>query len=172
MIGGLIRDRIVLSRPLCSYSFSKGTCFDPCMSMRYGQGFFPEGKSQNLFGGSSQSKQVRLVAAANLNSNGSVITSDEPSALDKNIVFRSPVNTPYGRIKRGLVSIGGAGYTPKNNFGVAPCNDGGADHCNYLTPTIHLKTSTMLIANTSSFTVANNYASNLYESYNIRGDES
>jgi hypothetical protein len=155
-----------------------GQCFDPCISMRYGQGFFPGGKSQNLFGYTSsdsanlgQPKNLRLVPMANKDLLGQVITKDEQSKVDSKVVFRAPVNTPHARVWRGLeptITSNGA----ETIVGISACQDGGSDHCNYLTPTIHLKTSAVLLTNSSAFNIAQNFAANIYEDYNIRGDMS
>jgi hypothetical protein len=158
---------------------ANGQCFDPCISMRYGQGLFPGGKSQNLFGYTSSTsanlatpKNVRLVNGANLDEFGQLITTDEQSKLDKNVYFRSPVNTPHARVWRGLGQISNQSRPHEEIVGFSPCRDGGSDHCNFLTPTVHLNTSSILLTSASAFMVAENYAANLYESYNIRGDES
>jgi hypothetical protein len=153
-----------------------GQCFDPCLSMRYGQGFLAGGKVQNLFGDKPTTSQnvntaatIRLVASSNLDKNGNIITTDEQSVIDPNIYFRSPINTPHARAWRGLSSIPEITINPQNIVGMSPCKDGGTDHCNYITPTVHLNTSTILLTSSSAFVVAKNYAANLYESYNIAG---
>jgi hypothetical protein len=158
---------------------ARGQCFDPCISMRYGQGFFAGGKAQNLFGYTSDSSQniatpknIRLAATANVDENDNIIVVDEQSPLDKNTYFRSPLNTPHARITRGLQAVETSRKDRQEIFGISPCQDGGSDHCNFLTPTIHLKTSAILLSNATAFAVATNFASNLYETYNIRGDES
>jgi hypothetical protein len=153
----------------------KGACFDPCLSIRYAQGFFPGGKVQDMFtnnGKSSQPQQMRLVSMANFNARGKVITEEEQSKLDPKVFFRSPVNTPHARITRGLNKVENRIYPSGEVVGMSPCRDGGSDHCNFLTPTIHLQTSSLPMIDTLSFLSAANYAANLYESYNIRGDES
>jgi hypothetical protein len=160
----------------CSASqLANGQCFDPCLSMRYGQGFFPGGKSQNLFGFNAENhnsnpKNIRLVPTATIYSNGEIKDGDEQSVNDPSIFFRSPINTPHARISRSINGVGSINRNQEFIIGVSPCNDGGSDHCNFITPTIHLKTSCMLLTNASSFIVAKNYAANLLESINIRGD--
>jgi hypothetical protein len=118
----------------------KGECFDPCISIRYGQGFFPGGKAANLFGTNSPKISNRLVPMAN-NINNEIIQSDEQSKLDHSVYFRSPVNTPYSQIMKNYGKI----------VGISPCQDGGSDHCNYVTPTIHVGTSSFIQGLTSSF---------------------
>jgi hypothetical protein len=153
-----------------------GKCFDPCLSMRYGQGLLPGGKYQNLFGYSNSTsanlatpRNVKLVNTASLDATNNIILNDEQSSTDKSVYFRAPVNTPHARVMRGLVNIGTT-YS-EQVMGFSPCRDGGSDHCNFTTPTVHLKTSTVLITSASAFMVAQNYAANLYETYNIRGEE-
>lgn len=117
----------------------KGQCFDPCISIRYAQGFFPGGKQQNMFGNGSYNKKIRLVA----NANGTTPSlNDEVSNVDNSIAFRSPVNTPHARMLRA---------NGKTVVGISPCKDGGSDHCNYTTPTIHLGTSSFLQGQTTAF---------------------
>ena len=155
-----------------------GACFDPCMSMRYAQGFFPGGKLLDLFGyggGTSANdindKNVRIVPIATVDSRGSLNTKDELSTTDINLKFRSPLNTPHARITRGLKSVGGEVQSPEFVAGVTPCQDGGADHCNYITPTIHLGGSSYLLGDGNIFSWLKNYAAEVYYSeYNIRGE--
>lgn len=130
---------------------NKGQCFDPCISIRYGQGFFPGGKAQSMFGTDSPNKEIRMVPMANINNSNGIIINDEQSSVDKNIFFRSPVNTPHARVMRGLSSIPGVNINSNKIVGVAACQDGGADHCNYITPTVHLGTSCFLEGETTAF---------------------
>jgi hypothetical protein len=124
----------------CSQAnLAKGNCFDPCVSIRYAQGFFPGGKSQNMFGNGGNNKNVRLVAMANgLNPS----LSDEVSEVDKTITFRSPLNTPHSVMSR---------KNGKKPIGISSCKDGGSDHCSYTVPTVHLGTSSWLEGATTSF---------------------
>ena len=158
-----------------------GDCFDPCLSMRYGQGFFPGGKAQKLFNyveenANRQKKKLRLVPIANEKSNGSLIITDELSSKDSDVIFRSPINTPHARITRGMLNVG-TSYFPETNtdiVGISPCQDGGSEHCNFITPTLHLGAghmSSVLVGNITAFNDAQNYASNLYSQFNIRGEE-
>lgn len=133
----------------------KGSCFDPCLSMRYAQGFFPGGKAQNMFNNSSVNKNIRLVATANNAGNVPILT-DEHSVADGTVVFRSPVNTPHAQLMRAL------GNTI---VGINPCKDGGSDHCNYITPTVHLGTSSFLQGQTSTFVGLVNLMESLVGNY-------
>lgn len=156
----------------------KGQCFDPCLSMRYGQGFFPGGKSQNMFGYiSNQSanlndpKNLRLVPNANYK-NDALIIEDEKSKVDPNTYFRSPVNTPHALVWRGLMSLGD--YFPKKQEGIAgisPCRDGGSDHCNFMTPTIHLDSTSALLGSTSPFIGSEGFAANVYQAFVSRSTD-
>jgi hypothetical protein len=155
----------------------KGECFDPCLSIRYGQGFFPGGKAQSMFGYSSDTsanlnnKNVRLVPHATFKRDA-IQVMDEQSEVDKNIFFRSPINTPHARVWRGLMKIKGLDdLSPEGIAGISTCRDGGSDHCNYMTPTIHLDTSSTMIGKTSSFNASQGYAANLYQTYDMRGGD-
>ncbi len=132
----------------------KGQCFDPCLSIRYSQGFFPGGKSQNMFRGTTN-KNIRLVATAN-NAGNIPILNDEQSNTDGNVYFRSPINTPHAKLMRAL------GNTI---VGINPCKDGGSDHCNYITPTVHLGTSSFLQGQTSTFVGLVNLMESLVGNY-------
>lgn len=157
-----------------------GQCFDPCMSMRYAQGFFPGGKLLDLFGyggatstNDKKSKNVRLVPLAKFETDGSVKLGDERAASDSNLVFRAPLGTPHARITMGRKSINGYAPTPQSVGGVTPCQDGGSDHCNYITPTIHLGISSFLLGQGNAFSELKNYYANLYRAdNNIRGEVS
>lgn len=127
----------------------KGECFDPCLSIRYAQGFFPGGKSQNMFGNGSREKRVRLVGMAN---NFPPLSNDEISTVDNTIAFRSPINTPHAKMLKSKQKI---------VVGISPCKDGGSDHCNYNTPTIHLGTSSFLEGKTTSFCKLVNFLDDL-----------
>jgi len=138
------------------------------MSIRYGQGFLPGGKNVNLMG--QDIKKIKLTANANYNSND-VIINDEISK-DKSFYFRSPINTPHSRIIRNLNKLIKITNAPKI-AGIQPCKDGGSDHCNYITPTIHLGANNMsstIYGKSSYFLAAQNYIGNLYSNMNTRGD--
>ncbi len=157
-----------------------GACFDPCLSIRYAQGFFPGGKSQSMFGYSNtasanlQPKNLRLVSSATYESDTPLLT-DQKSVTDENTYFRAPMNTPHARRWRGLDggevdSQDGASRLNKV-VGVTPCVDGGSDHCNYLTPTIHLDTSSTMLGKSSSVGASIGFAANVYQIYDARGGD-
>jgi hypothetical protein len=155
---------------------SKGECFDPCISMRYGQGFFPGGKAQNLFSYSAETsnnlgplKNLRLIPNANFQ-NDTLIVKDEQSIIDGNIFFRAPINTPHAKVWRGLETIGMFNKM-EGIVGISPCKDGGSDHCNYLTPTLHMDTSSTLIGNSTAFASSQGFAANIFQTYDTRGGD-
>jgi hypothetical protein len=155
-----------------------GACFDPCLSMRYGQGFFPGGKLLDMFGYGGDTtkndvndKNVRIVPLANMDTNNTKEVNDEVSTIDPTLKFRSPINTPHARITRGIMSVAGTRKESKEIAGVSTCQDGGSDHCNYNTPTIHLGVSSFLTTEGNVFSWLKNYAAEVYySSYNIRGE--
>lgn len=133
---------------------SEGRCFDPCLSMRWAQGFFPGGKALDMFGyqpvnSTSDDPNVRIVANTIIK-NGRVSVKDEKSPTDSNTYLRSPVSTPYGKISRVMY----------DNMGVSPCQDGGADHCNYMTPLVSLGKDNYLLGRTTEFNFIANLAGN------------
>jgi hypothetical protein len=154
-----------------------GACFDPCLSMRHAQGFYPGGKLLDLFGyGGDTSKNdvndknVRIVPLATVKDN-EIQVSDEPSVKDSNLKFRSPINTPHSRITRGVKKIDDLRKEPTFVGGISTCQDGGSDHCNYITPTIHLGPSNYLLGQSSIFSWMKNYNAEVYHAdYNIRGE--
>ncbi len=145
----------------CSQNLlADGECFDPCLSMRYGQGFFPGGKSLDLLGNNTtfgqpnanSNKNVKIVSIAKLK-NDNIYIGDEEIEGNEEMVFRNPLNTPHARINLG-----------NGNFigGLAPCQDGGSDHCNYITPTIHLGRDNYLIGNTNLFNSVMTFVTSIY----------
>lgn len=155
-----------------------GACFDPCLSIRYGQGFFPGGKSQSMFGytqdssANLQPKNLKLVASTNYFKDA-LILNDEQSQTDPNTYFRAPMQTPHARRWRGL--DGADKSVPSellnNVVGVSPCVDGGSDHCNYMTPTIHLDTSSSILGQSSAVSASFGFAANVYNTYDTRGGD-
>lgn len=105
-----------------------GDCFDPCISMRYANGLVPGGKHQNAASNAPAGNGYRIVA------NNPVINNEavEETYSISGVFFRGPFGTPHHKY---LKSIG------KELNGFSPCFDGGADHCNYITPTINIGTS-------------------------------
>jgi hypothetical protein len=170
---------------------SIGECFDPCLSIRYAQGFFPGGKLLDLFNdvghvdkNDKAIKQIKLIPQAKLRENGRPILGDERALIDRDLYFRSPLNTPHARISLGYATITRTVLTkdgketsaneyqaPKHIGGISTCQDGGSDHCNYITPTMHLGVSSYLIGQSNAFTALKNYYANVYYTdTNIRGE--
>lgn len=161
---------------------NKGQCFDPCLSIRYSHGFFPGGKSQSMFGYQGNpspslgpTKNVRLVSQANFKSDA-ILVNDEASTVQgsQNTYFRSPINTPHARVWRGLMKIDSAYLNPdqlQGIVGISPCRDGGADHCNYITPTLHMDNSSSLIGLTTQYINSLEFAANTYAAFEMRGGE-
>jgi hypothetical protein len=104
-----------------------GNCFDPCISMRYQNGFLPGGKRQDLF---TANNSYRIIANNPVVNN---VTGSSTVVLSEDTSFRGPFGAPHIKY---LSSLG----TKVNGF--SPCFDGGADHCNYITPTINIGAST------------------------------
>jgi hypothetical protein len=160
---------------------AEGSCFDPCLSMRYGQGFFPGGKTLDLFSNRASSdtnsqnpKTTKIVPLARINPiAGGFIAGDDHAQGRQDLVFRNPLSTPHARVIQGLKEIDGETETPTNIGGISPCQDGGSDHCNYLTPTLHLGVSSYLYGQTNFFNQLRIFASNIYNNeMNIRGEVS
>ena len=193
-----------------------GTCFDPCLSLKYNYGFFPggklltvnnyvkykesrhdtqtpEGASAGILAGTAA---VQAESETSKPADGSSFITqltgdvdDEETAITKYkaVKFvrlaRGPWATPYRRIKTQIAldagipnpstsdvlnkdakmdkTFLGSAYTHEGlhhgryaqktptstklyaekrstNTTVSPCNTNGADHCQYLTPTMHL----------------------------------
>ncbi len=155
-----------------------GQCFDPCMSMRYAQGFFPGGKSLDLFGYNStfgtntnSNKNVKLIPLAKIVKDGIQI-GDEQAFGNDQLIFRPPLDTPHARITQGMKTIAGSSvFSGQFIGGITPCQDGGSDHCNYITPTIHLGVSSYLEGQGTAHASYKNYIANVFENTaNIRGE--
>lgn len=98
------------------------TCFPPCLSLRYDQGILPGGKQLDMFGKNSQFQPEKIVSQANYDGTNRIL---------------GPAWTPWSqylneflpnRLKSSL----------KKYQSIDPCNGGGSDHCNYVTPTVWL----------------------------------
>lgn len=159
---------------------SKGQCFDPCLSMRYSHGFFPGGKKQDMFGYEQSSstdrgviKNMRMVPIANFKDEAQIL-QDEKSTVpgETNTFFRSPINTPHARVWRGLQKIDKKTLEARESIaGISACQDGGSDHCNFMTPTLHMDTTSIIIGQTTAYTSSLGYAANLYATYEVRGGD-
>lgn len=155
-----VASNIDFSDHLCPQDvLSEGNCFNSCLSLRYGQGFFPGGKSMDLMGINTNSndnlnetKNIKIVPIARLR-NDTPVVSDENAENSETVAFRSPINTPHARRNLALGNFIG---------GIVPCQDGGADHCNYITPTVHLGAANYLIGNTNIFNDMRAFAASIY----------
>jgi hypothetical protein len=98
-----------------------GECFDPCLSLRYSHGMFPGGKLVDLLTANNKLK-TRLTYNA--------LHQDEQSLLDRDTFLRGPFATPYNALKNTNGQV--------VDTSISPCNNAGADHCNYITATIHV----------------------------------
>jgi hypothetical protein len=156
---------------------AKGECFDSCLSMNYSQGFFPGGKSLDLLSNVTQSnvnsqndKNIKIIPIAKIEK-GLAILGDERIQGNDTMVFRSPLNTPHARITKGLRTIDSDIVTGGFIAGISPCQDGGSEHCNFITPTIHLGVSSYLIGQGTAYSQVKNYIANVYDNLaNIRGE--
>lgn len=110
-----------------------GRCFDPCISMRYQMGFLAGGKKQDLTTFFPLGNGYRIVA----NSPASRNIPQKRTVNDASgIFFRGAFGTPHIQ----YVASGQSLATHELN-GFSPCFDGGADHCNYITPTLNFGSS-------------------------------
>lgn len=111
-------------------NINNGTCFDPCLSIRYQNGFLPGGKRQDLTTAFPNGQGYKIVANNIAKSSTSYSTSTVTGA--DRVYFRGPFGVPH------LKYMASKGI---NINGFSPCFDGGADHCNYITPTINIGSS-------------------------------
>ena len=123
-----------------------GKCFDPCLSMRYQFGFLPGGKKQLFTTGSPQ-------GSYNLVPNDLIVDglpAEHTVTGSNDISFRGTFGTPHFSYLMNAVS---QDYTISSQElnGFSPCFDGGADHCNYITPTLNLGSEVYLNRNISTF---------------------
>ena len=125
-----------------------GRCFDPCLSMRYQFGFLPGGKRQNMapiFNPSVSASQYRIVA------NSPVVGGSPVGETHLNgdgQYFRGAFGTPHLTY---LKAHAGHTLSSQELNGMSPCFDGGADHCNYITPTLNFGSSVYSESQSSSF---------------------
>lgn len=110
-----------------------GNCFDPCLSMRYQMGFLAGGKHQNLMKDWPDGNGYRLVANSPV-VGGVPANSTTPDA--SGVYFRGAFGTPHLNYLKSIKT-----FSQHELNGFSPCFDGGADHCNYITPTLNLGSS-------------------------------
>jgi hypothetical protein len=109
-----------------------GNCFDPCLSIRYQNGFLPGGKIQDL---TLANSSYHLVPNSPVIAE-SVANYTAPNAYGTS--FRGAFGTPHLRYLKDKLKSGGYNINTYELNGFSPCFDGGADHCNYITPNINL----------------------------------
>lgn len=166
----------------CGLSHIKdGICFDPCLSIGYSQGFIPGGKKiTHMTNGAAPDpngggvKYKTAITHNGLDYDGGLVANagNSPSASIDYIVklgsiksvLRGPANTPYSKgVKNGTLAIStpyvdsaGIRRSVRWLYSIDPCEPGGADHCNYTTPTIHVGGNTVLMGGSNPF------AANIY----------
>lgn len=127
-----------------------GACFDPCLSIRYQQGFLPGGKLLNLL--SYRNTRSNKITRLTHDSNHFDVEKRELRRPD--IRFRGPYLLPYKQEKIRQFGIG-------QDTSVNPCKGGGSDHCNYLTATLDLGASSYLVG------TQNTYNNSRYATYQM-----
>jgi len=125
-----------------------GDCFDPCLSMRYQFGFLAGGKKQDMMINYPSGNGYRIVANSPV-SGGIVRNSTTIDA--SGVYFRGAFGTPHlDHLIPAMVS-GGYSLSTQQLNGFSPCFDGGADHCNYITPTLNYGSSMYQESQRSNF---------------------
>jgi hypothetical protein len=125
-----------------------GVCFDPCLSMRYSHGFFPGGKLLDMMTANGQDglAGVSMKAITRITNNASdtdrnVSPSSSTSPQQR---LRGPGMSPYEEERKN------ASGTPQD-LTISPCKAGGAEHCNFITPTIHIGEESFLIGQNNGY---------------------
>ena len=144
----------------CSRSdLDAGKCFDPCLSLKYTQGFYPGGKLLSLtanFIDGTEIKTTQLVNEANyedLPISKIKGTIGIPGVMNKLVTSDGgKTGVQYVNLRPGDKNAGA--YRVRALRGpmktISPCKDGGADHCNYLTPVINIGESCGLEGSTNA----------------------
>ena len=60
------------------------------------------------------------------------------------VSFRATFGAPHLKYLISGLNLAGYSIASQELNGFSPCFDGGSDHCNYMTPTLNLGTSTYL----------------------------
>lgn len=128
-----------------SLSLKEGKCFDPLLSQQDQFGFFPGGKSLDMMTAGNATKLVPMASIVN----NQVVLNDIPSVLNKNTYFRAAINTPYYY----NIQTSDEGIFEQDNSlnGLNPCNDGGSELANFITPIIALNNLYSLQSLTSTY---------------------
>lgn len=130
---------------------NNGDCFDPCISIRYSNGFLPGGKIQRLTTDFPRNGNGYHIVANNIISGESFYKRTQNLS---GTPFRGPFGTPHHKYLE---------YIGIDINGFSPCSDGGADHCNYLTPTINIGASSYLEGQAPTMILAVNQANSLID---------
>lgn len=150
----------------CSrYNVQDGVCFDPCLSIRYSHGFMPGGKKiTHMTNGAAHTPdgggpKYKTAITQNGEDDDKVMATN--TQTNTKTILRGPANTPYAQgIKDGTLAIA----TPysvlgkpsvRTSYSISPCEPGGADHCNYNTPTLHIGGNSSIIGAVNGLTSSN-----------------
>ncbi len=118
----------------------RGACFDPCLSIRYQQGFLPGGKLLNLL--SYKNSRTNKITRLTHDTNHIDVEKRELGRPD--IRFRGPYSTPYKKQREEQLG-------ESKDSSINPCRGGGADHCNYITATLDIGSSSYLVGTQSTY---------------------
>lgn len=125
-----------------------GDCFDPCLSMRYQFGFLAGGKKQDMMTNYPTSGGYRIVPNSPIVGN----SVQHSTLIDASgVYFRGAFGTPHLQYLTGAMVSGGFSLSATQLNGMSPCFDGGADHCNYITPTLNYGSSMYQESQRSNF---------------------
>jgi hypothetical protein len=116
-----------------------GTCFPPCLSLRYDQGLIPGGKALDLFGNGGTTPD-RIVGDATFNNH-------------LNLNKEKILGPRYTAWAQNTTSLPNDSYKSIN-----PTVGGGSDHCNYVTPTAWIGSTQKVFSNV-------NYMSTLIDNF-------
>ena len=125
-----------------------GDCFDPCLSIRYQFGFLPGGKKQDMMKNYPSGSGYRIVANSPIVNN---VQRHSTLVNASGIYFRGAFGTPHIQYLTGAMVSGGFSLSASQLNGFSACFDGGADHCNYITPTLNYGSSMYQESQRSNF---------------------
>ncbi|MSR88012.1 MAG: hypothetical protein EXS69_02555 [Candidatus Zambryskibacteria bacterium] len=147
-------------------NLDKGICFDPCLSLKYTQGFYPGGKKLSLTGGFIETNAITTTTLVSEEQYKDLVLSSS-TASTRGSPFINPnsmgAQFVYGGLLAAAPLLAGViaiSLRPRRDVlsprvirsimrgprkSVSPCKDGGADHCNYLTPVINIGEACALV---------------------------
>ena len=115
----ILRDMNMTDYGCTPKDIEQNECFDACMSIRYGAGFIPGGKINFPYKDGNKTKTVRL-------------THDSKDKDALNLVNYGSPGAPGGVEAKEM-------YFRGPEVTIDPCNDdGGKEHCNFMTPVINV----------------------------------